>query len=350
MKKLYLSLFLIMATCATAGAAMHKTAPMKAGVTVKTPVVKAATDVTTTGFTANWEAVAGADVYQVTCYEPVAITAEGDYIVLSEGFNLVGIGTFQEPAYLDDFYIDFTEYNFTETPDWSGFLPVFARGMVSGVIYSPYIDLTADGGKFTVHLSITGYAGAQVQVTSNGSTEETKMLTLTRTGSNDFDVEFTNGTHDTFIVMTDFGIMDDPEGLYTDCFDFIDDFAVEQHFKAGETFLRLVEVGETDIEQPATSWRFEDMKFQNGASHLAYDVMAISVVYTDPEDPYEYDTYYSDYSPLEHVILGAGVEGIEADGAAPAEYFNLQGVRVEGDLAPGIYIRRQGTKVEKIKL
>ena len=50
------------------------------------------------------------------------------------------------------------------------------------------------------------------------------------------------------------------------------------------------------------------------------------------------------------MILGAGVEGIEADGAAATEYFNLQGVRVEGDLAPGIYIRRQGTKVEKIKL
>lgn len=37
------------------------------------------------------------------------------------------------------------------------------------------------------------------------------------------------------------------------------------------------------------------------------------------------------------------------DSDKPVEYYNLSGVRISGDtLAPGIYIRRQGTKVEKI--
>ncbi len=46
----------------------------------------------------------------------------------------------------------------------------------------------------------------------------------------------------------------------------------------------------------------------------------------------------------------SGVEGVVADDAnAPVEYFNLQGVRVAAD-QPGIYIRRQGSKVEKVSI
>ncbi len=46
----------------------------------------------------------------------------------------------------------------------------------------------------------------------------------------------------------------------------------------------------------------------------------------------------------------SGVEGVVADDEnAPVEYFNLQGVRVAAD-QPGIYIRRQGSKVEKVSI
>lgn len=46
----------------------------------------------------------------------------------------------------------------------------------------------------------------------------------------------------------------------------------------------------------------------------------------------------------------AGIEDINIDNSnAPVEYYNLQGIRVNGDnLTPGIYIRRQGTEVSKI--
>ena len=44
----------------------------------------------------------------------------------------------------------------------------------------------------------------------------------------------------------------------------------------------------------------------------------------------------------------AGIADIIVDSAdAPAEYFNLQGVRVENP-TPGLYIRRQGNKVSRI--
>ena len=47
----------------------------------------------------------------------------------------------------------------------------------------------------------------------------------------------------------------------------------------------------------------------------------------------------------------SGIADIEADGNAPVEYFNLQGMPVNADnLTPGIYIRRQGSNVTKIQI
>lgn len=43
-----------------------------------------------------------------------------------------------------------------------------------------------------------------------------------------------------------------------------------------------------------------------------------------------------------------GIRDIETEGNSQAEYYNLQGIRVNGDLAPGIYIRRQGNKSAKV--
>lgn len=45
----------------------------------------------------------------------------------------------------------------------------------------------------------------------------------------------------------------------------------------------------------------------------------------------------------------SGIEGIEAAEAAPARYYNIQGVEVaEDNLTTGIYIRRQGNKATKV--
>ena len=43
----------------------------------------------------------------------------------------------------------------------------------------------------------------------------------------------------------------------------------------------------------------------------------------------------------------SGIEDVVIDNA-PAVYYNLQGVRVEGDLTPGLYIRRQGNTTSKV--
>ena len=47
-------------------------------------------------------------------------------------------------------------------------------------------------------------------------------------------------------------------------------------------------------------------------------------------------------------IPSSGIENIDIDTNAPAEYYNLQGIKVNGDnLTPGLYIKRQGNKATK---
>lgn len=54
-------------------------------------------------------------------------------------------------------------------------------------------------------------------------------------------------------------------------------------------------------------------------------------------------------STVSDVMTGIGAIDADDSSDAPAEYFNLQGVRVE-PAAPGLYIRRQGGKVAKIAI
>lgn len=46
----------------------------------------------------------------------------------------------------------------------------------------------------------------------------------------------------------------------------------------------------------------------------------------------------------------SGIYDVEAEGNAPVEYFNLQGIRVASPLAPGIYIKRAGESISKIRV
>lgn len=55
---------------------------------------------------------------------------------------------------------------------------------------------------------------------------------------------------------------------------------------------------------------------------------------------------------LNALVLAKGGSAVaEIDGVdenAPVEYYNLQGMKVSGELTPGIYVRRQGTKAVKV--
>lgn len=59
-----------------------------------------------------------------------------------------------------------------------------------------------------------------------------------------------------------------------------------------------------------------------------------------------------DFAPVDVIatvkdMALSGINDVVADGDAEAEYFNLQGVRVRGDIVPGVYIVRRGATVTK---
>lgn len=82
------------------------------------------------------------------------------------------------------------------------------------------------------------------------------------------------------------------------------------------------------------------------------DEPAVMLLAAEASENSDEDGYYVvDSTRLFGVYADGGLSGIEdvsAD-AVEVEYYNLQGVRVNADaLAPGIYIRRQGDKTQKI--
>lgn len=352
MKKLYAFVLL----CATAFGVSAQ-APLrkvhKAPADEKITILPAE-DITTTGFTARWEPMPGAECYLVNVFEPFTITEAGKYTLLEETFNLVNVGTQLEPYFpeenLDDDYVYFCisdDFDWTDNPDWWAWWGVFARGMVSGYIQSPNMDLTANDGKFEVEMCIQGYQGARVQIVSHGSTEDKRDVYLEQTGSNWITLEFTNGVHDTYISYSDFGIENDPEGTYAACFDFLDDFRVMQDYKEGDVALRPVAVTNNIYD---TQMLYGNLPYAYGAKHLAYDVQAVFVI-PDPDAPRGERWEYSQWSDLQHVYLEGYKDAIEEVNAAdaPVRYFDLQGRAVSADNAKGgVFLKVTGNKTEKI--
>jgi len=55
-----------------------------------------------------------------------------------------------------------------------------------------------------------------------------------------------------------------------------------------------------------------------------------------------------EFLPVLYSVEAAGIADVAVDAEAPVEYYNLQGVRMQGDMAPGLYIRRQGNQATKV--
>lgn len=319
MKKFYT--ILLAGTIAFGAVAAHHKMPtrlpkkMQHRITnIATPEVLPATEVTEEGFTANWKAVSGAETYTVLVYEPIQITKAGDYAILDENFNLVSEGSTIEPFFPEEAFVELSDYDWTYTPDWQGFWPVFAKGMVGGIIYSPYIDLTHNNGEYTVNFTVVGYGGAEVRLASEGTTSEEKRFILTETGANYLTATFTNGSHDTYLKFTDYGITDDPDGDYMGYYDFLDEIQVVQTLQAGDEALRLV----SSTESSRNYAKFPELPYRYGATDLAYDVQANIVEFGDPDDPWDYEVFYSPWSALEYVTLGTpGEEPGEEPGEDP---------------------------------
>ena len=95
MKKIYTTLF-VMAVALSASAQ----------ITLNKPEAKPATNITSTGFTANWGAVKDCDGYALFVYDRKKVTANGEVTIADENFNGITGGNINEPLGGDEEYVD----------------------------------------------------------------------------------------------------------------------------------------------------------------------------------------------------------------------------------------------------
>lgn len=98
-----------------------------------------------------------------------------------------------------------------------------------------------------------------------------------------------------------------------------------------------IDISFADLKKVWPSFDYKKVKVWSGN---ALAILSGNVAGTN----FSIDAVYF-YTPLE----GDGIEGVDFDSAAPAEYFNLQGMRVENP-SKGIFICRQGSKSSKVVL
>ena len=158
MKKLYTTLFMAVAAIAAS-----------AQITLQKPETKLATDITSTAFTANWGAVKDADGYAVFVYDRKPVTADGEVTIADEDFSGITQGSLNEPLGGEEEFVDLSAYGYALSYGWGAYaFPNFIPSMVAGLIYSPYLDLRADDGKYKVIIDAYCSDGDEIRVESHG--------------------------------------------------------------------------------------------------------------------------------------------------------------------------------------
>ena len=179
------------------------------GSAIDAPVANEATGITATGFTANWSPVEGAASY--TLHVDRRQPSAGGEILLSEDFakcttagtaNLGGTNAFQT-----------VDGQYFQTSGWSGKYRYPEVGMMKmgnssngGALCTPAIDLSSNGGTFTVQFAASRYNNDKeksvMKVYLEGDeahAQTTEMLPLDP--MNTYTLTFTGGTESSKIVF-----------------------------------------------------------------------------------------------------------------------------------------------------
>lgn len=179
------------------------------GSAIDAPVANEATGITATGFTANWSPVEGAASY--TLYVDRRQPSAGGEILLSEDFakcttagtaNLGGTNAFQT-----------VDGQYFQTSGWSGKYLYPEVGMMKmgnssngGALCTPAIDLSSNGGTFTVQFAASRYNNDKEKTVmkvylegDEAHAQTTEMLPLDP--MNTYTLTFTGGTASSKIVF-----------------------------------------------------------------------------------------------------------------------------------------------------
>lgn len=217
-----------------------------------TPEVLQPTNVTDTGFTANWNAVDSAAFYELDVVANLPIAASGTATIEDESFDGVDVGTEASPAY-HTMQGDLNAY--TRYPDWYGVTLMLAEGKVGlknyaaamgvyAMLYTPVYQVSGTPG--TIKLSLTADAvdcSSQTQlgvalIEIKGNEEvmvgDWQFATLDGTGKQ---LDFTLGACSSYYIAIGFEDPADPYG--TNAVVYIDQLKVTQELEAGAVLSRL---------------------------------------------------------------------------------------------------------------
>lgn len=300
------------------------------------PVTFEAENVTTDGFTARWEPTFRAMGYVIGLSKHFVATDDGLSTIVSEDFDKITDGDFSWPY---PFYGNLDDI--TSMPGWD--YNYFTVRVVSGMfglentykkygeevfLATPSLDLTGDGGRFTVAMDVYGDKDDVVSLTCGDVTLTHK---LEKQGSQSFTLEFDNGSASS-VIRIEF----DGDGYL-----FIDNIAVQQQIHVGDIVKE--NVGNYRTDTPDTYFEFTGLNANEGDTFI-YTVTAWS--YSQDEDGVWGPDIFSEISEPRSVVIAdpAGLTDIDSavtkvtvDGAAlhiavPAaavtEVFNLNGVMI----------------------
>lgn len=212
---------------------------------IDAPKALEATDVTSSGFTANWESVADARSYLVNVYSKTTLTKEEEMSVFKEDFSGVTVGTESSLEYSGDLN------DYTNVKGWitdmsktfaKGYYVIYPTGS-TGTLITPAIDLSAVEGKFKVVLKAAtrDYSGfnasadtLKVELTDlDGNVIEVAPIKiLDKSGIAEYSFDFTKGVKNSKLSITFSKTADSSMKL------FLDDVDVLQTLPAGSVFER----------------------------------------------------------------------------------------------------------------
>lgn len=317
---------------------------------VDAPVALEATDISTSGFTANWETSQYAANYNLSFVRTHTATADGESVTyIDDDFSNIPYamndpkGTVQTQDFVTPVSLD----NFFKVPGWSTLLGVgFTGGFgitnmyesygLPGALFGPVADFTIGEGKAKISgVAQTSIDDAQVKVgfgtLGAGNTvkfnDGAKVFEVSTAGSQ-FDVEVSGGSKDSRLI---FQIIDAADGGDIVLFS---NLKATAELKNNDTYTLPYSTVTTPYD--ATSYKLE-------------------VPFTG-NDKFEYTvtgTFGDKVSSKSNTITvlspeSTGISGVNADVNAKAIYTTLDGVRVDNPTKSGVYIIKMGDKTFKI--
>ena len=332
---------------------------------IPAPTLLPETNITSNGFTANWNATEGVDEYYLHLYAKHTAQYDETYFFTDYDFsNIISDGTTIDPEVPEEISYEYES--------WFVFLPIFANNIIGvsgefnkdelyGYLSSPLYNLSYNNGSFNISLSLKGNTDDYIVVNlidSEGYIAYEQAISLPDAEWNDFSFPMQKGDEESNIEIVYYG-----SGYL-----FIDNLKIYQELPTGARVT-------TPILQKLCYETSVDISVQEHYKYdeLYYQIYSIKNVY-DKDNETIINAMYSDMTEPRFVTLNTeNVEDLEAQSSAYAYFkqgqlnifnpenemvtiYNTNGVcvysaitngSIDLDLSQGLYVVKIGNKVIK---